>query len=115
MLTKQRAVRLAAALDLDVSQTEICPACLSFVSFALDSGTRGEIQGATITWTPVLWNEGLELPLRLALGQARTQGVPDAARAIVDLNAAGPRTTIARAAVQRLAHQLTLHTRASMN
>jgi hypothetical protein len=115
MLTKQRAIRLAAVLDLDVSQTEICPACLSFVSFALDSDTDAQIRGAVVKWTPVLWDEGLELPLRLALEQARAQRLPDAAHALADINAAGPRTTIARAAVERLAHQLSLRTRAMMN
>jgi len=115
MLTRQRAVRLAAALDLDVSQAEVCPACLSFVSFALDSGDEGKIRGATLSWTPVLWDEGLELPLRLALERARVRGVPDAARALLDIRGAGPRTSIARAAVERLALQLSLSARAALN
>jgi hypothetical protein len=35
---------VAAALDLDLDDVPICLACLSFVSFAIDSGDEREIR-----------------------------------------------------------------------
>lgn len=106
VLTSERARRLAARLDLDVDRIPICHACLSFVAFALDKGDEREARSWTLRMTPVLWGEGLALPLRLAVERARAEGVPDAGAALADLLHAGPRTTIARAAVRRLAEQL---------
>jgi hypothetical protein len=115
MLTTQRAAALAAELELDVYQTGICLACLSFVSFPLDSGDEVEARRSTLHFTPILWEEGLALPARLALERARVRGVRDAERAIADVDRAGARTTIARAIVRQLALQLALRSRAEMN
>jgi hypothetical protein len=115
MLTVQRAAKVAEALDLDVYRAGICLACLSFVSFPLDDGDEKEARRSTLQFTPILWEEGLELPARLALEQARRRGVKDAELAIADLERAGPKTTIARAIVRRLALQLVTRTHAEMN
>jgi integrase len=42
-LTYAEADALAAALDLDVDDIAVCHACLSFVTFALDSGDDCEV------------------------------------------------------------------------
>jgi len=114
-LDRRRAATLASALDLDVDAIGICHACLSFVSMALDDGDEREIRRQTQRLTPILWDEGLSVPLRVALERARTSGVEDAARAIEDLDRAGPRTSIARAVVRQLALQLSIRTHAQLN
>jgi len=115
MLPIKCAVDLAAELELDVFQTEICFACLGIVALALDSGDEHKIRGATVAMTPDLWVEGLEAPLRAALIRAVAVGVRDAREALEDVAANGPRTTIARACVRRLAYQLSCWARAQQN
>ena len=114
-LDVRRAATLAGSLDLDVDAIGICHACLSFVSMALDDGDERDIRRQTLRMTPILWDEGLALPLRLALESARASGVDDAARAPEDLDRAGARTTIARAVVRQLALQLSIRTHARLN
>ena len=114
-LDRRRAETLASALDLDVDSIGICHACLSFVSIALDEGDEREIRRQTLRLTPTLWDEGLSLPLRLALEGARASGVHDAAPALDDVARFGARTTIARAVVRRLALQLSIRTHAQLN
>jgi len=115
MLTAKRAADLAAKLDLDAYETGICLPCLSIVAFPLDSGDEPKTRGATISMTPHLWEEGLELPARLALERARALGVKDAEHALADVERAGARTTIARAIVRVLALQLVAEMRAPLN
>jgi len=114
-LDRRRAEASVSALDLDVDAIGICHACLSFVSIALDDGDEREIKRQTLRLTPVLWDEGLSLPLRLALEGARASGVEDAARALDDVDGFGARTAIARAVVRRLALQLSIRTHAQLN
>ena len=114
-LDRRRAATLASALDLDVDAIGICHACLSFVSMAIDEGDEREIRRQTFQLTPILWDEGLSLPLRLALEGARASGVEDAAQALADVDGAGARTTIARAVVRQLALQLSIRTHAQLN
>jgi hypothetical protein len=114
-LDRRRAETLASALDLDVDAIGICHACLSFVSFALDDGDEREIRSQTLRMTPILWDEGLSLPLRLALEGACASGVEDAVRALDDIDRFGARTTIARAVVRLLALQLSIRTHAQLN
>jgi imidazolonepropionase-like amidohydrolase len=115
MLDRPRAWELAGKLDLDMYETGICLACLTFVAFPIDSGNEREAQGATVRFTPILWEEGLEQPVRRALEGARERGVTDAGRALADVDAAGPRTTIARAIVRVLALQMVAEMRARLN
>jgi hypothetical protein len=97
---------LAAALDLDIDDLPICLACLSFVSFAIDSGDEREIRRWTNRMTPDLWAEGLALPARLALERAERNGAAGASEALADLRSRGPRSNIARAIVRRLGADL---------
>ncbi|HZC30270.1 MAG TPA: hypothetical protein VE261_02055 [Gaiellaceae bacterium] len=97
---------VADALELDVDDVPICLACLSFVSFAIDSGDEREIRRWTMTMTPDLWEEGLALPARLAVERAAARGVAGAADALAELRARGPRSRVARAIVRRLNAQL---------
>jgi hypothetical protein len=106
MLPFQRALSLSRRLDLDVDRMPICLMCLLDVALALHIGDEPQTLGATVRVTPDLWAEGLEMPLRLALERACSDRVPDARQALEDVDRSGPRTTIARAAVRRLAHQL---------
>ena len=115
VLTAKRAVELAAKLGIDVYETEICLPCLSIVAFPLDEGDEPKTRGATVSMTPHLWAEGLELPARLALERARARGVKDADLALADVEQAGARTTIARAIVRVLALQLVAEMRAPLN
>ena len=115
MLDRTRAAELAAKLGLDVYETGICLPCLSIVAFPLDNGDEPKTRGAIISTTPDLWEEGLELPARLALERARALGVKDADVALADIESAGARTTIARAIVRVLALQLVAEMRAPLN
>lgn len=107
----EQAHELALALDLDVYEVGICHACLSFVSFPLDRGAEPEVRRALRHFAPVLWDEGLALPLQAALERARRCGVSGAAEAIADVEARGARATIVAAVIRRLAADLTRRTR----
>lgn len=97
---------VAAAVELDLDDVPICLACLSFVSMAIDSGDEREIRRWTSKMTPDLWEEGLALPARLAVGRAARRGVAGAAEALAELEQRGPRSRMARALVRRLGGQL---------
>jgi len=73
-ISAQAAVELAAQLDLDVDEVGICHACLSVVSFPLRAGDERETRRATNEFAPILWDEGLEAPVRKALERARAAG-----------------------------------------
>jgi hypothetical protein len=115
MLDRTRAAQLAAQLDVHVHEIPICLPCLSFVVFPLDSGDERELRRATLHFTPILWDEGLAEPARQALERARVRRVKDADRAVADVDARGARTTIPRAIVHELAHQLVSEMRAPRN
>jgi hypothetical protein len=102
--------RLAAALDLDVYEVGICHACLSFVSFPLDVGDEREEARAVRTFTPILWREGLALPLQAALERARRRGVEGAEEVVDDVERRGAKAPIVAAVVRRLAAELTRRT-----
>jgi hypothetical protein len=105
-VTNAEAAGLAAALELDVDDIAICHACLSFVSFALDSGNEHKVVGSITSMAPDLWAEGLEQPVRLALERARKRGIANADEAIVTVDKAGPRSPVVRAIVRKLAADL---------
>jgi hypothetical protein len=115
VLSVQRAADLAAELDLHVHEIPICLPCLSFVVFPLDSGDERKLRRATLHFTPILWDEGLAEPAREALERARMRRMKDAERAVADIEARGPQTTIARAIVHVLALQLVAEMRAPLN
>ena len=62
---------LAAELDLDVDDLAICHACLSFVSFAIESGDDHKVTCSIRQIAPDLWAEGLAEPVGMALRRAR--------------------------------------------
>ncbi len=101
----------ARALDIHLDDVPICLACLSFVSFAVDSGDEREIRRWTRKMTPDLWQEGLALPVRLAVERANRRGVAGAGEALADIERHGPRSATARAIVRRLGEELSDHAR----
>ena len=105
-MTRSAADVLAAQLDLDVDDLAICHACLSFVSFAIDSGDEREVRSWTRRMAPDLWAEGLSEPVRMALRRARERGVEDADEAIRLVEERGPRSSVVHAIVRRLAAEL---------
>jgi hypothetical protein len=105
-VTRAAAEALAAQLDLDVDDLAICHACLSFVSFAIDSGDDREVTSWTMRIAPDLWAEGLAEPVRMALRRARDRGVPNAREAIRVVEDKGPRTEAFYAIVRKLAAEL---------
>lgn len=113
-LDATRARELVAQLDLDLGRIPVCYACLSFVSMTIDGGDEPKIRGATVQWTPILWEEGLAAPARAAVERAARRGVKNADRAFADIDRAGARTPIARAIVRVLAVQLSTRTRAAI-
>lgn len=104
----------AAQLDLDVSRTPICYACLSFVSFPLDEGDEREARSWARRMTPFIWEEGLAEPALAAVRKARAAGVPRAAACLADLEERGGRSVVARAIVLRLAADLAARTRTEL-
>jgi len=105
-VTHAEAATLAAALELDVDDIAICHACLSFVSFAIDSGDDHKVACSITQIAPDLWAEGLAQPVRMALERARERGVENANEAIASVDRGGARSQIARAIVRRLAADL---------
>jgi hypothetical protein len=105
-VTHAEAEALAAELELDVDDLAICHACLSFVSFAIDSGNEHRVAGSITRMAPDLWAEGLAQPVRLALDRARKRGVANAAEAIVTVDQSGPRSPVVRAIFRRVAADL---------
>jgi hypothetical protein len=105
-VTRAEAAALAASLELDVDDMAICHACLSFVSFAIDSGDERKVAGSITRMAPDLWAEGLSQPVRLSLERARKLGVANAEEAIAAVAKSGPRSQVARAIVRRLAADL---------
>jgi hypothetical protein len=106
VITRAAADALAAELDLDVDDLAICHACLSFVSFAIDSGDDHKVTCSIRQIAPDLWAEGLAEPVGMALRRARERGVPNANEAIRSVAERGPRSQIVRAIVRRLAADL---------
>ena len=105
-MTEAEAAVLAAALELDLDDIAICHACLSLVSFAIDSGDDHEVACWIRRVAPDLWAEGLGQPVRAALRRARDLGVANADEAIAAVKKSGPRSNVVRAIVGRLAAEL---------
>jgi hypothetical protein len=103
---------LAASLDLDVESSGVCLACLSFVSMPLADGDEAAARREARRLVADLWHEGLEEPVIAALVCARHDGVPGAEAALDDIDARGPRATVVRAVVLRLAAELAEQARA---
>ena len=113
-LTPAETDALAAALELDVDDIAICHACLSIVSFALDSGNERKVAGSVTHIAADLWAEGLALPVQLALERARERGVANADEAIASIKTQGPPSRVVRAIVRRLAADLSARARGDL-
>jgi hypothetical protein len=101
-----QAAKVVGELDLDFDRAGVCLACLSFVAFPLDTGDERAARGQARRLTPVLWDEGLELPAMLALETAKRDGVPHAREALDDARLHGARSVVVGAIVWRLAEQM---------
>ena len=101
-ISAQAAAELATQLDLDVDEVGICHACLSFVTFPQRAGDERETRRATNEFAPILWDEGLEGPVREALARASAAGVAGADAAARDVEARGGGSGIVKAIVRRL-------------
>lgn len=97
---------LVDQLELDVMTAGICLPCLTFVAFPLDSGDERTARREARKLTPILWEEGLELAVLVALETARRDGVSGATEAIEDVQRQGPRSPVVESIVWRLAEQL---------
>jgi hypothetical protein len=113
-VTHAEAAALAAELELDVDDLAICQACLSFVSFAIDSGDERKVAGSITRMAPDLWAEGLSQPVRLALERAQKLGVANTEEAIAAVAKSGPRSEVVRAIVRRLAADLSARARGDL-
>ena len=106
VISAEAAAALAAQLELDVDEVGICHACLSVVSFPQRGGDERETRRATNKFAPILWDEGLDAPVRAALDRAREAGVAGAEAAARDVEARGGRSVTVKAIVRRLAADL---------
>jgi hypothetical protein len=105
VLDERRAEAVAGALGLDLRLLQLCVMCLLGVSSALRQGDPLALRSALRFFTPLLWEEGLEDPLRDALRRAAEAGVPDAAAALDDVDRYGPACRVTKAVVRLLAEQ----------
>lgn len=96
---------LVAALGLRSERLELCPMCLFGVACALRSGNKRELRSALGFFTELLWDEGLEEPLRAALGRARVARVPGAEEVTREIEERGPRSSFIEAVVLDLVRQ----------
>jgi hypothetical protein len=94
---------LAAALPVGLHSPGVCLACLTIVSFKLESGDERKIGRAVTEIACGLWDDGLETTVSVALERAVRLEVPDADLALRDLQARAFRSTIFRAVIRRLA------------
>jgi hypothetical protein len=105
-LTTTQADELAGRLGLQLAELDVCYACLSEVAFPLDRGREEEAVRESARVAPDLWDEGLAVPLRAALAEARERREPLAAQAEAELTARGAGARIVAAVIRRLAAQL---------
>ena len=96
----------AASLDLDLSRTPICLACLSFVSAGLRHGDERDARSWARRMTPFIWEEGLAEPALDAVRRAALAGVHGADECLTDLEERGARSVVARAIVLKLGAEL---------
>ena len=102
MLDKRRATEFVEELDLDGLQP--CTMCL--FDLAWEMRTTGEAKTGLVQRTAGnVWPE-IEIALRLAVIDARMREVPDAERALDDLEGKAWRCPLVRAVVTRLAQGL---------
>ena len=99
-------MKLVRELDLDVMTAGVCLPCLTFVAFPLYSGDERAARRETRKLTPILWEEGLELAVLVALETAKRDSVEGAAEAIEDVQRQGHRSHVVGEIVWTFAEQL---------
>jgi hypothetical protein len=99
----ERLTKFAAELPIDLDAPGLCLACLTFVSFELESGDERKIGRAVTQIACGLWDDGLDTTVAAALKRAVRLEVPDADLALRDFEARAFRSTIFRAIIRRLA------------
>jgi hypothetical protein len=97
---------LVERLELDVMTAGVCLPCLTFVAFPLDSGDAPAARREARKLTPILWEEGLEFAVLVALETAKRDSVSGAAEAIEDVQRQGHRSQVVCEIVWRFAEQL---------
>ena len=90
-------------LNLRLEQVRHCSLCLLNVAWALQDGNERKVRSALRFHTPILWDEGLDLEVRVALERARRARVPNAEAALADVEANGDRSAVVVAFVRHLA------------
>jgi hypothetical protein len=105
-VTEKQVTALAARLEVDLSSRGVCPACLSFVVFALEEGDGRRVAGAVTRVASMLWDEGLDVAVRVALERAVAEAVDGAAEGRREFEERGFRSRTFRAVVRRLAEDL---------
>ncbi len=113
-ITFKRAVQLAARLDLDLDDCEVCLACLSFVSLPLGAGDERGARSGARQMSHHIWAEGLEQPALLALRRACDEGILDADDGVADANENGGRSLMAQAIVWHLGGDLAARARGDL-
>jgi hypothetical protein len=93
-------------LELNVMTAGICLPCLTLVAFPLDSGDQREAKREARKLAPILWEEGLELAVLVALETAKRDGIRGASDAIEDVRRQSFRSSVVEAIVWRFAEQL---------
>jgi hypothetical protein len=105
-MTKERAVSLAATLELGLHSPGVCPACISFVAMEIDGGNERRVAGQITSFAPLLWDEGLGDAVRGELERQSRGGNATAGEALVELVLRRERSPIFRAVVRRLGAEL---------
>jgi hypothetical protein len=105
------AALLARRLSVGLGSPGVCYPCLGEVAFELKEEGDGSAERYVV---PTLWIEGLGATVTAALERAVAVGLPDADEALDDLRSRGPRSTIFREVVRRLARELDAETERAM-
>jgi hypothetical protein len=105
VLDAGRSAVLADRLGLRLETVQPCALCLFAVGTELARGDERKLRAALRFFTPLLWEEGLEAPLREALARAARTGVADADTALADVERHGSASPVVEAVVCDLAAQ----------
>lgn len=90
-------------LRLRLEQVRHCALCLLNVAWALREGNERKVRSTLRFHTPILWDEGLDLEVRVALERARRARVPGADEALADVEARKDHSPVVVAFVRHLA------------
>jgi hypothetical protein len=92
-------------LNLRLEEVAACALCLLNVAWALRDGNERKIRSAVRFHAPILWDEGLDTQVRVALERARAAGLAGAEAALADVKAREDRSHVVLEIVRHLAAQ----------